>query len=76
MKRSFWKAAWIRAIRTSAQTLASTLPVGLVITPVMLQEADWSIAYVIGAWIITGALSGISSILTSIATGLPEVDER
>lgn len=68
------KAAGIRAIKTVAQTLASTLPVGLAITPTMIQNADWTIVYALSAWICTGLLSGVTSLLTSLA-GLPEVDD-
>lgn len=69
----FFKAALIRALRTVCQTLASTLPVGFVITPVMVQDANWSMVYVVLAWLATGGLAGLASILTSVATGLPEV---
>lgn len=69
----FFKAALIRALRTVCQTLASTLPVGFVITPVMVQDANWSMVYVVLAWLATGGLAGLASILTSVYTGLPEV---
>lgn len=75
MNKSFWKASLIRAIRTIAQTLVSTLPVGLVITPEMIENANWNILFAILAWVSTGLLSGVASILTSLATGLPEVEE-
>lgn len=68
----WWKAAGIRALRTVAQTLASTLPVGFAITPVMVQNANWSYLYIILAWLGTGLVSGLASMLTSLA-GLPEV---
>jgi hypothetical protein len=71
----FWKAAFIRAGRTVAQNLASTLPATLIITPTMVEKADWQVVYIIIAWFLTGLLGGVSSILTSIATGLPEVEE-
>ena len=71
---TFIKASLIRSLRTVCQTLASMLPVGAVITPSLLQSMDWSFLYVILAWLGTGLLSGVASILTSIATGLPEVD--
>ncbi len=71
---TFIKASLIRAIRTTCQALASMLPVGMVITPAMIQALDWSIVYVILAWLGTGILAGVASILTSIGTGLPEVE--
>ena len=60
--KEFWKAAGIRALRTVAQTMLAMIPVGTVF------EVDW--VAVLG----TAALAGILSLLTSIATGLPEVD--
>lgn len=75
MSKKWWKAAGIRAFKTICQTLSSTLPVGFVITPVMVQNANWTMIYVVLAWLGTGCLSGIASLLTSIATGIPEVEE-
>ena len=74
MNKEFWKAAGIRALRTTCQSLAATLPVGFVITPVMVQNADWTALYAVVAWLGTGLLSGVASLLTSIASGLPEVE--
>ena len=34
--KKWFRAAGIRALRTVAQSLASTLPVGFIITPVMI----------------------------------------
>lgn len=76
MNKKFWKAALVRSIRTVAQTLASTLPIGLVITPDMIENANWNIVYVVLAWLSTGLLSGVASLCTSLATGLPEVKEK
>lgn len=58
------KAAGIRSIKTMAQTALAMIPVAVSIT-----EVDWLL--VAG----TSALSGILSLLTSVATGLPEVEE-
>ena len=65
-------AAGIRALKIIGQNLASTLPVGFVITPVMIQNANWTVLYVVAAWLCTGLLSGVASMITSLA-GLPEV---
>lgn len=71
---TFIKATLIRAIRTTCQALASMLPAGMVITPAMIQALDWSIVYVILAWLGTGLLAGVAAVLTAIATGLPEAE--
>ena len=60
----FWKAAGIRAIRTVAQTAVATIG-----TAAVLHEVDWLTA------ISASVLAGILSLLTSVATGLPEVEE-
>lgn len=59
--REWLVAAGIRAIKTMAQTLIAVLS-----TAVVLQDVDWMMA------LSAAALSGILSILTSIA-GIPEV---
>lgn len=73
--KQWWKAASVRAFKTTCQTLGSTLPVGFVITPVMVQNANWSIVYVGVAWLGTGLLAGVGSLLTSVK-GLPECSEE
>ena len=61
--KKFIKAALIRAIRTVAQTAVATIGTAAVISSV-----DWVMV------LSASALAGILSILTSIATGLPEVE--
>jgi len=61
---SFLKAALIRAIRTICQTAIASIGTALV-----LSDVNW--LYVLSA----STLAGLLSILNSIATGLPEVDE-
>lgn len=65
MSKTFWKAALVRAIRTFCQTLVAAAGAAQVI-----EEVRWK--YVISA----AALSFILSIGTSVATGLPEVEEE
>ena len=63
-----WKewaiAALIRAIRTFAQTFAGCIAVGAAVN-----EVEW-----LRALSVSGA-AAVLSILTSIATGLPEAEE-
>lgn len=76
MTKKWFDAALRRALRTLLQSLSSTLPVGIVVTPTMIREADWSIFLVILAWILTGALAGLASLLTSLVRGLPEIEDQ
>jgi len=61
-KENFWYAAGIRAARTIAQTA-----IALIGTAAVMEEVNWL------AVLSASILAGILSILTSIATGLPEV---
>jgi hypothetical protein len=63
MNKEFWVSAIIRAIRTMAQTAVATIG-----TAAVLSEVDWM--FVLSA----SVLAGVLSILTAVATGLPEVD--
>ena len=72
--KEWWTAAGIRAIRTTAQTLGGLIPAGFAITPVMIQNANWSYLNVVFAWLATGLVAGVLSLLTSLG-GLPEVKE-
>lgn len=72
----WWDAAIERAERTVAQVLLSEIPVGIVVTPTMIQSADWKGIYVVLAWILTAAIGGVVSILTSYSKGIPEVEDE
>lgn len=61
MKKQWWKAAGIRALKTVAQTAAATIG-----TAALLSEVNWIAAF------SAAAVAGILSLLTSLA-GLPEV---
>lgn len=62
--KKFIRAAAIRAARTIAQTAIATIG-----TSAVLSSVDWVMV------ISASALAGILSVLTSIATGLPEVED-
>jgi len=63
--KKFWLAAAVRAVRTFAQTAVATIG-----TTFLLSEVSW------GVVASASALAAILSVLTSLATGLPEVDEK
>lgn len=73
MDKYFWKAALIRAIHAFWQTLAALLPVGVVVTPKMITELDWSILLIVLAWFLTALIAAVFSFIKSVAAGLPEV---
>ena len=62
--KEFWIAALIRALRTLAQTAVATIG-----TSALLSEVNWI------AVASASVLAAVLSILTSVATGLPEVDK-
>lgn len=64
MTKTFWKAAIIRAVRTVCQTAIATIG-----TTALLEEVNWLLV------LSSAALAGLLSVLNSIATGLPEVNE-
>ena len=62
--KKFLKAAGIRALRTVCQTAAAVIG-----TTAMMEQVNWWAA------LSASVLAGLLSLLTSVATGLPEVDE-
>ena len=64
MSKEFWKCAGIRALKTICQTAIATIGTSAVLT-----DVNWG--YVVSA----SAVAGLLSLLTSVATGLPEVEE-
>jgi len=62
--KDFWEKALIRALRTFAQTFVSMIGVGAA-----FNEVDW-----LRALSVSG-VAFVLSILTSLATGLPEVEK-
>lgn len=64
MSKAWWKAAGIRALRTSAQTAVALIGTNAI----GITGVDW-VGVASGA-----ALAGVVSMLTSVA-GLPEVEE-
>lgn len=62
--KKFLKAATIRAVRTVAQTAVAVIG-----TSAVLADVNW------WACLSASLLAGILSLLTSVATGLPEVEE-
>lgn len=63
MTKDFWKATAIRAIRTICQTAIATIGTAMVLT-----DVNWHVV------LSASLLAGLLSVLTSIATGLPEVE--
>ena len=64
MTKDFFLYASIRALRTICQTAIAMISTSAVV----LSDVDWMMV------LSASAVSGILSVLTSIATGLPEVD--
>lgn len=64
INRTWWKAAFVRALKTVAQTAVASLG-----TAAVLSDVNWL------AVLSASALAGVLSLLTSLA-GLPEVREQ
>lgn len=63
MNKHFWKATGIRALRTFLQVVLAVWTAGTLIT-----DVDWKML------ILSAVSASIYSVLTSLLTGLPEVD--
>lgn len=63
--KEWFKCAGIRAIKTVAQTAVATIG-----TAVALGDVNWVMVA------SAAALAGVLSLLTSVATGLPEVNNE
>lgn len=63
--KEWFKAAGIRAIKTIAQTAIATIG-----TAAVLGDVNWVMVA------SAAALAGVLSLLTSVATGLPEVENE
>ena len=63
--KEWFKAASIRAIKTIAQTAVATIG-----TAAVLGDVNWVMVA------SAAALAGVLSLLTSVATGLPEVNNE
>ena len=63
--KDWFKAAGIRAIKTIAQTAIATIG-----TAAVLGDVNWVMVA------SASALAGVLSLLTSVATGLPEVNNE
>lgn len=61
MTKTWWKAAGIRALKTTAQTAVATIG-----TTAVMSQVDWVMVT------SASALAGVLSLLTSVG-GLPEV---
>ena len=63
MNKAFWKAAVVRAVRTLCQTAIATIG-----TTAVMEKVNWI------AVASASVLAAILSLLNSVATGLPEVN--
>ena len=63
MNKQFWKATGIRAVRTFLQVVLAVWTAGTLIT-----EVDWKML------LLSAVSASIYSVLTSLLTGLPEVE--
>lgn len=65
MDKQFWKSALIRAVRTFLQVVLAIWTAGQLVT-----EVDWQFL------LLSAFSSSVYSLLTSILSGLPEVEYR
>lgn len=65
MMKEWFKCAGIRALKTMCQTAVATIG-----TNALIESVNW--------WVVlsSSVLAGILSLLTSVATGLPELEKK
>lgn len=69
MNKQFWKATLNRAVRTIAQTATAIITASVAGNAFgVLSDVNWQTV------VSASILAGILSVLTSISTGLPEVE--
>ena len=69
MNKQFWKATLNRAVRTIAQTATAIITASVAGSAFgVLSDVNWQTV------VSASILAGILSVLTSISTGLPEVE--
>ena len=68
------KAALERAKRTAIEYICSSIPVGTVITPAMIQNFNFNVVkWVVLAWLATGIIQVAGAFFWALKTGVPEV---
>lgn len=68
------KAALERAKRTAIEYICSSIPVGTVITPAMIQNFNFNVVkWVVLAWLATGIIQVAGAFFWALQTGVPEV---
>ena len=74
--KEWLRAALIRALHTVWEALAAMIPAGVVITREMIVTADWKgLALTVLGWLATALLAGLTSIIKSLAVGIPEAEK-
>lgn len=64
--KEFWKATFVRAIRTFAEAMLAYIGTGALV----LKDVDWVAA------LSAGGLGFVCAVLLALATGIPEADKK